>query len=42
MRYVTGMTKTVPFIVALVLGGAYALGISALRTLVVWLDTLPL
>jgi hypothetical protein len=36
------MTKTAPFIVALVLGGAYALGITALHTLVQWINTLPL
>jgi hypothetical protein len=36
------MTKTAPFIVAAVLGAGYWLGITALRHLVVWVDTLPL
>jgi hypothetical protein len=36
------MTKTAPFIVALVLGAAYALGLVALDALVEFLNTLPL
>jgi hypothetical protein len=36
------VTKTAPFIVAMVLGGAYALGISVLHALVQWVNTLPL
>jgi hypothetical protein len=36
------MTRTVPFIVAAVLGASYWLGIVALRELVEFLNTLPL